>query len=301
MRTADRNAAVTRHRLAESGLGLIERLQVRGPRAAPPRDESYCAHFQICLPYRGALAWHVGGDHVVADPNQVIFVTGGESYRMSRPIDGGYSEIIVTVDPSLIAETLGVAERHVPAHVLFRRRSRLADRRLQWLGASCLHDSREEQWDGMASDAWLIEFMRSALAAPPRVAAASPSSLRALARAKEYLSANLGAPVRLVHVARAARTSPAYLTTLFRCLEGLPLHQYLVRLRLARSLAELPHAPDIARLSGDLGFSTHSHFTAAFRRTYGCTPSTYRDARRRDQASVRTRAKAIERSRQRLA
>ena len=102
-----------------------------------------------------------------------------------------------------------------------------------------------------------MTFLRASLAVRTDAVAASPSTIRSLARAKEYLTANLASPVRLSHVARAARTSPAYLTTLFSRLEGVSLHQYLVQLRLARSLAELPHASDITRLSSDLGFSTH--------------------------------------------
>jgi AraC-like DNA-binding protein len=289
---------VTRRLLAENSVGLIESLHVLGPRAAPPRQESFGADFQVCLPYRGAFCWHVGRDEVVADANQVLFVAGGEGYRMSRPIDGGYAELIVTVLPSLLAETLGVSERHVAAHTLFRRRCRVAEKRLQWLGARGLHGSRHG-WDGLASEEWLVAFLRVSLAVRTDARSASPSTLRSLARAKEYLTANLASPVRLSHVSKAARTSPAYLTTLFTRVEGVSLHRYLVQLRLARSLAELPHASDITRLASDLGFSTHSHFTSSFRRAFGCTPSTYRDSIRRERAAIRLRGRTAERSRQR--
>jgi AraC-like DNA-binding protein len=58
------------------------------------------------------------------------------------------------------------------------------------------------------------------------------------------------------------------------------LHQYLTQLRLARALVELPHAGDLTSLALDLGFSSHSHFTFAFRRAFGCTPSQFREAAR---------------------
>ena len=290
---------VTRRRLAENSVGLIESLHVVGPRAAPPRQESFGADYQVCLPYRGAFLWHVGRDAIVADANQVLFVAGGEGYRMSRPIEGGYAELIVTVPPSLLAELLGVGERQVAAHALFRRRCRLAEKRLQWLGARGLHGSRHAGWDGLASEEWLVAFLRTSLAVRTAAPGASPSTVRSLTRAKEYLAANLASPVRLSHVATAARTSPAYLTTLFSRLEGVSLHQYLVQLRLARSLVELPHAPDITRLASDLGFSTHSHFTSSFRRAFGCTPSAYRDSMQRERAATRLRGRMVERSRQR--
>jgi AraC-like DNA-binding protein len=74
--------------------------------------------------------------------------------------------------------------------------------------------------------------------------------------------------------------SPAYLTDVFRRIEGVPLHRYLTQLRLARALVELPHASDLTTLAIDLGFSSHSHFTAVFRRAFGCTPSRFRDSSR---------------------
>jgi AraC-like DNA-binding protein len=56
-------------------------------------------------------------------------------------------------------------------------------------------------------------------------------------------------------------------------------HQYLKQLRLARALVELPHAGDLTALSFDLGFSSHSHFSYAFRRAFGCHPRNSGNAR----------------------
>jgi AraC-like DNA-binding protein len=130
--------------------------------------------------------------------------------------------------------------------------------------------------DRLASEEGLLDLLGTAFSEPQRATSISPSTSRLLTRAKAYLAAHLAAPVRLADVARAAGTSPAYLTTVFRRSEGRPLHQYLVQLRLARALVELPHAPDLTTLACELGFSTHSHFTSAFRRAFGCTPSQYR-------------------------
>ena len=63
---------------------------------------------------------------------------------------------------------------------------------------------------------------------------------------------------------------------MFRRHEGLSIARYQRRLRLSRALIELPYTEDIAALALDLGFSSHAHFSTAFRATYGETPSTYR-------------------------
>lgn len=270
----------------ENGIGLVENLRVTSPPVTSPRVESYSPDFQVCLPYQGAFVWHVGHDDVVADANRVLFVAGGEEYRLSHPVQGGYAELIITVRPTLLAEMLDVPERQLGGHALFRQRSRPAEMRLQRLGIECLHRCSHANWDHLAGEEWLVDFLSSSFAAAAVKPVASPSTIRLLGRAKEYLAAHLSAPVRLSHVARAVGTSPAYLTTVFSRLEGVPLHKYLVRLRLARALVELPHTSDLTGLAFDLGFSNHSHFTAAFRRAYGCTPSRFRESMRRDRAAA---------------
>ncbi len=87
----------------------------------------------------------------------------------------------------------------------------------------------------------------------------------------------------LSDVGQAVGASPAYLTDVFRREEGVALHQYLTHLRLARALAELPHADDLTVLALDLGFSSHSHFSAVFRRVFGLTPSRFRETTRQGQ------------------
>jgi AraC-like DNA-binding protein len=60
--------------------------------------------------------------------------------------------------------------------------------------------------------------------------------------------------------------------------EGLPLYRYQLRLRLARALDLLAQDGDLTTLALDLGFSSHSHFSAAFRQAYGRSPSEFRQS-----------------------
>jgi AraC family transcriptional regulator len=66
------------------------------------------------------------------------------------------------------------------------------------------------------------------------------------------------------------------LTQVFQQVEGMPLYRYQLQLRLGRALDLLGQYDDLTRLSLDLGFSSHSHFTSAFRRVYGRTPTDFR-------------------------
>jgi AraC-like DNA-binding protein len=56
----------------------------------------------------------------------------------------------------------------------------------------------------------------------------------------------------------------------------MPLYRYHLRLRLARALDLLPEREDLSGLAQDLGFSSHSHFSAAFKQVYGLTPAQFR-------------------------
>lgn len=98
---------------------------------------------------------------------------------------------------------------------------------------------------------------------------------RALVEAAKTILADApGAPHPLEEVAAALEVSPSHLAHVFRAETGMPMHQYLLHLRVGLALTQLSRAPrDLSRLALDLGFATHSHFTSAFRRAYGIPPS----------------------------
>jgi AraC-like DNA-binding protein len=64
-------------------------------------------------------------------------------------------------------------------------------------------------------------------------------------------------------------------TQAFQQVEGTPLYRYQMRLRLTRALDLLGQYDNLTALALALGFSSHSHFSAAFRRTYGRTPAEF--------------------------
>ena len=89
------------------------------------------------------------------------------------------------------------------------------------------------------------------------------------------LASDLARRWTLADIAAEIGHSPVYLTQVFQQVEGLPLYRYHLRLRLARALDLLGEYDDLTSLSMDLGFSSHSHFTASFRQAYGRTPAEF--------------------------
>lgn len=274
-------AAGPRRCLLDLSVGLVETVSAAGGvRTVGPEDIS--TDFQIALPYRGVFVWHVGDDQVVGDPDQVLFVTGGESYRMSEPAAGGYAELIVTPEISTLIEIARARCSPLGAHPFFRRRTRRATPGLKAFRDRFLRWAREASGaDALAAEELVIALLRTALDGGSRGNPAGRGHARLIRRTKEFLEAELSRPLRLADIGRAVGASPAYLTDLFRRSEGIPLHQYLTQLRLARALSALPHADDLTALALDTGFSSHSHFSAAFRRAFWITPSRFRQLTRR--------------------
>jgi AraC-like DNA-binding protein len=96
----------------------------------------------------------------------------------------------------------------------------------------------------------------------------------AVAAARQFLARRFPVVKRLNDVAEATSISPYHLCRIFKAETGSTIHAYLNGLRLRAALIRLQdRSRDLASLAMDLGFSSHSHFTEAFRREFGVTPS----------------------------
>jgi AraC family transcriptional regulator len=80
----------------------------------------------------------------------------------------------------------------------------------------------------------------------------------------------------LEDIAAEINYSPYHLAHIFRQQTGQTIHLYLNQMRLRTSLDYLQSGMDLTRLALTLGFSSHSHFTQAFRQAFGALPSQFR-------------------------
>jgi AraC family transcriptional regulator len=88
-----------------------------------------------------------------------------------------------------------------------------------------------------------------------------------------------GAVHRLDDIAASLGVSPSHLAHVFRAQVGIPMHQYLLQVRMGIALHHLSEgAANLSQLALDLGFVSHSHFTAAFRHFFGVTPRVARQS-----------------------
>jgi len=241
--------------------------------------EEFASATHLVFPYRGIYVRHVGQHQAVADANHVLFFNGGEGYQVSHPVAGGDSCLSLSLADSILHEL-------APARILsdgaiagFRRQHQGIDPRAQALVALLkhgLHQGTIEPFE--AENLTLTLVCRSLGPRTSHTTRASRARSRLTDRVKVLLASDLSRRWALAEIAAEIRASAVYLTQLFQQVEGIPLYRYHLRLRLARALDLIAQYDDLSALAADLGFSSHSHFSAAFRQTYGRSPSAFKQS-----------------------
>jgi len=236
-----------------------------------------CSHAtHLVFPYRGVFVRHLGRNDAVGEANQVLFLNEAEGYRISHPVAGGDASLSLVIAPPLLSELTPKAHVRDGGTFTFRSQRLRIDARAQALVALLHHGLSRKVAETLEAETLALTLVRRALGErTSHAAGASPGRQKLVDRAKLVLSTDLGRRWTLNEIAAEVGVSAVYLTQAFQQVEAMPLYRYQLRLRLARALDLLGHYDDLTSLSMDLGFSSHSHFSSAFRQAYGCTPAQF--------------------------
>jgi AraC family transcriptional regulator len=251
-------------------------------------EEESTSH-SIAFPRAGVFVKHLGRQQVVADSSQVVFFNGGETYQVSHPVEGGDDCTSLAFPQDVLLDALSRFEpglrdqphspfefTHAPNEpktIFFLQRLRQA--------------LRNGGTSGLAVDEMSVDLLAAvidmAYRSSGRRPLPTPTKARLVQReraeaAQQFLASQFQRSLSLADVGRAVHYSPYHLARFFRQVVGIPIHQYLIRLRLGAALERLADgAADLTELALDLGYSSHSHFSDAFRRAFGCAPSDFRN------------------------
>lgn len=99
-----------------------------------------------------------------------------------------------------------------------------------------------------------------------------------IAKAKEYLAADLGAKADLQQLAAELELSPYYFIRLFKRHTGLSPHAWRLQKRLNRAKQLILQGQTLSDVALTLGFTDQSHFSHSFYRSVGATPGCYQNA-----------------------
>jgi len=244
----------------------------------------------IVLMRHGAFTRHFGKLSTTADVNQAVFFSKDSTYRVSHPTDCGDRGTVFTISPRVLNDIVRELDPTVDDHpeqpfrfitgpcsseVFWRHRELV--RRLEIADS----DPPEPLWADITALQIVADVLESAFEQKDGSAKHKPATRQdhvdRTEAVKSYLAGRFGERITLDEVARAVHASPYHLARIFQTETGVPVHRYLTQLRLRASLERLAAgASDLTELALELGFSSHSHFTDAFRKEFGCSPSQFR-------------------------
>lgn len=244
--------------------------------------EECAAATYLVFPYRGVYLRHVGSDQAVADANHVLFFNADEGYQVSHPIGGGDASLSLSLAEPLLQELAPRALLLDRGRLGFRRQHQRIDPRAQALVALLRHGMENHTIEPLEAEGLLLTLVcRSLGPRTSREPGATHARRRLADRVKLLLASDLARRWTLAEIAAEIGGSAVYLTQVFQQVEGMPLYRYHLQLRLARALHLLARYDDLSALAAELGFSSHSHFTAAFKQAYGRSPTAFRQSARR--------------------
>lgn len=226
----------------------------------------------------------------VANPNTVTFYNAGQRYRrLAISADGDRCEWF-TVERATACEVL--EDAGVDA---------ASDGPFSWSRGPADADAfleREEILDAVRrggnaltlnlagiEERVILLLDRTVRSAAAHTAAAASARYRgstrdAIHHVEVLLSAHPLKPWSLSELGEHAGLSAFHLCRAFRALTGHTIHQYRQQLRLRAALHSVrSERASLIDIAFEYGFCSHSHFTSAFRREFGVSPSAIRGRR----------------------
>jgi AraC family transcriptional regulator len=254
-----------------------------------PGDEEESDANNIVLMRHGAFSRHFGRRTVTADVNQAVFFSRESTYRVSHPSDCGDRGTVFTVSPRVLNDIVRELDPSIDEHPdqPFRFVTGPCDSSVFWRHRELVQrlesaEPLEPLWADvtalqLVADVLESAFVQRSIARKPKRQATGADYANLTEAAKTYLAVRMSERITLDDVACAVHASPFHLARIFQQQTGVPVHRYLTQLRLRASLERLAEdGTDITEIALELGFSSHSHFTDAFRREFGRPPSKVR-------------------------
>lgn len=248
----------------------------RCPRTHPLfRDSGPIENDVFVFPRTRVGIAHAGRRRFTADPGVVTLYNRGQLYARTAIDDADRSDWFA-VDRALALELVREPDSEGRP---FRRDRVQSPPAAFWLQRALFERLRR----GRPVDALEVEetvLRVLALVLERAVATAPPAEDRDVAEAaRTVLSARFTEDLGLDVLARLCGVSRTRLCRAFRRATGTTLHAYRDGLRLRAALEALSAgAGDLTALALHLGYASHSHFGARFRRAFGRTPSEARAA-----------------------
>jgi AraC family transcriptional regulator len=258
----------------KSAIAQMELVKCSGQRQKPATP-GHTRSFHIMMPLSGCFVWQHSKAESFADTNQILLVGADREYMVAHP-KGGDVSLSIQPDLAMVDELLHGTSHKGDAGLHEIAGMRPSGAALKAIG-HYLGQARAASASSLETDELIVQLLSGAVDNPEaKVATGSPAVQKLVRQAKECLHEYGFEKLPLSAIAGELGVSAAHLARSFKQIEGSTLYQYHLNLRLSEALESLYKCEDVTGLAFDLGFSSHSHFTAVFRSRFGITPSQYR-------------------------
>lgn len=243
-----------------------------------------CTSWCFVFPRRSVWIQHEGGEWFVADPSVVTFYNRDAVYRRSAISADGDLADWFALAPDVLVDAVAARDAAVLDRPLRPFRfDRGPVRAHCYLAQRLLHEAVQRgDADPLEVDEGVIALVEMVMdeAYDYRGLTGVQRYDRAggvVEDAKAVLATRVSQRLSLSDIARQLDVSPYYLCHGFRRLTSSTLSAYLLQVRLRLSLERIAAGQTLTDVALEFGFSSHSHFTARFRRAFGLSPSRVRN------------------------
>ncbi len=259
-------------------------------RARHPAQREGCTSSAVMeFMQSGCYARSVARREFLVDVNHVAFFNPAETFRVSHPCGDRNVGLTLRVSSDVLVGLLNDVDPECGnrSNQLFKLpwgtsspRCHLLQNRLVAILSN--HNSPEP----VLIEEILLSVIREAIGVLHRQRGVVPgqrshprdtSGLQRVETVRRYIASHWVERLSLTGLAGLAGCSTWHLATIFHNWVGLSVYRYIKRLRLRQALRCISQGhTDLTQLALDCGFSSHSHFSSAFRQEFGTTPSAIR-------------------------
>jgi len=240
-------------------------------------DSGLIRDYCFAFPRTASVIEHDTGDRFVGDQTRISLYNVGQAYRRS-PVspEGDHTDYFV-VAPAVLREAL-LARRAATTDAddrrLFSRAHARSTAPLYLRQRRLFQAVSDRRIDAFAIESAVMSLLDDVLTGVDGATIVERARHRPLVEDVQALLARRYAEaLSLADVAAMLGVSAYHLCRVFRAHTGQSLHQHRDQLRLRAALNRLERDEDLTTIGLDVGYSSHSHFTAAFRRAFGVAPS----------------------------
>lgn len=235
----------------------------------------------LVFPRTSVYIQHAGGEPIVTNPNVVMFYNPGQVYRRYKISERGDHCEWFAFDRQVVLDALQAFDSKIESHAArpFHLTHGLSDTTSYLLQRKVVeHLLGEALPNKLFVEETMLQVLEQTIESAYRVFRPKPEDRcgqRERVRAVQAaIAARFTEDLNLEDLAAEFGYSPYYLCRIFRKYSGTSIHQYLTQIRLRTAIEWIEEGlNNLTELALRLGFSSHSHFTMSFRKTFGAPPS----------------------------